>query len=276
MLGRSDILFDEIGYWSEIKLDIIREYATAYSRILSTRKSPSFTHVYIDAFAGCGINLSRQTGEFILGSPLNALQIEPPFKEIYLIDIDGVKTKQLKDFTKDDSRVSVYSGDCNDILLEDIYERVKYEDYKRGLCLLDPYGLHLDWDVIEQAGQSRTIDMFLNFPVMDMNRNALWRNPDKIPFGNERMTAFWGDESWKKAAYKTIPTLFDDIQEKNSNSVIVEAFCERLKNIAGFNFVANPLPMKNSRGAVVYYLFFASQQPIADSIIQCIFDKYRR
>lgn len=28
-------LFDEIGYWSEIKLDIIREYAQAYSTILS-------------------------------------------------------------------------------------------------------------------------------------------------------------------------------------------------------------------------------------------------
>jgi hypothetical protein len=24
---------------------------------------------------------------------------------------------------------------------------IKYGDYKRALCLLDPYGLHLDWDV---------------------------------------------------------------------------------------------------------------------------------
>ena len=29
---------DEVGYWSEIKLDIVRECAQAYSRILSTQQ----------------------------------------------------------------------------------------------------------------------------------------------------------------------------------------------------------------------------------------------
>ena len=31
----SDMRHDEIGYWPEIKLDIVREYAQAYSAILS-------------------------------------------------------------------------------------------------------------------------------------------------------------------------------------------------------------------------------------------------
>ena len=44
--------YDEIGYWSEIKLDIIKDYAAAYSRILSSQKKPNFYHIYIDAFAG--------------------------------------------------------------------------------------------------------------------------------------------------------------------------------------------------------------------------------
>ncbi|HUB66873.1 MAG TPA: hypothetical protein VL981_05250 [Candidatus Methylacidiphilales bacterium] len=30
--------FDEIGYWSEIKFDIIRDYAKAYSTILAKQK----------------------------------------------------------------------------------------------------------------------------------------------------------------------------------------------------------------------------------------------
>ncbi len=29
--------------------------------------------------------------------------------------------------------------------------------------------MHLNWEVIYEAGQSRAIDLFLNFPVMDMN-----------------------------------------------------------------------------------------------------------
>ena len=38
---------------------------------------------------------------------------------------------------------------------------------------------------------------------------------------------------------------------------------------------AMPLPMKNKKNAVVYYLFFASQKPVAQKIITAIFDKYR-
>ena len=58
---------------------------------------------------------------------------------------------------------------------------IHYKKYNRALCLLDPYGLHLDWGVMLLAGQSRAIDLFLNFPVMDMNRNAIWRRTAKCP-----------------------------------------------------------------------------------------------
>jgi hypothetical protein len=55
----------------------------------------------------------------------------------------------------------------------------------------------------------------------------------------------------------------------------VEAFRDRLKKAAGFRFVPDPLPMRNSNNAVVYYLFFASQKPVAEKIIHEIFAKYR-
>ncbi len=87
--------YDEVGYWSEIKLDIVREYASAYSRILSAQRRPSLTHIYVDAFAGAGVHVSRQTGDFILGSPLNALQVNPPFKEFHFIDIEGSRLESL-------------------------------------------------------------------------------------------------------------------------------------------------------------------------------------
>jgi three-Cys-motif partner protein len=67
--------FDEIGYWSEIKLEIVRDYASAYSRILNANRLP---HIYVDAFVGAGKHISRGTGEFVPGSPLNALNIQPP------------------------------------------------------------------------------------------------------------------------------------------------------------------------------------------------------
>src|SRR6476660_6876224 len=87
---------DEIGPWSEVKLDIIKRYAVEYSKILSNQSEPRLFHVYIDAFAGTGYHLSETTGEMVSGSPLNALQVRPPFGEYHLIDLDGDKAVGLR------------------------------------------------------------------------------------------------------------------------------------------------------------------------------------
>lgn len=267
--------FDEIHYWSEIKLDIVREYASAYSRILAAQDKPRFHHVYIDAFSGSGKHYSRSSGSFVLGSPLNALEVDPPFREYHFIDLDSIKTSELREHTKGRSNVHVHEGDCNVILLSQVFPAVRYEDYRRGLCLLDPYGLHLNWDVIKIAGQMRSIEIFLNFPVADMNRNVLWRNPERVADVQvARMDAFWGDDSWRQVAYDTSRNLFG-LPWKTDNDTIAQAFRERLHKEAGFKYVPDPIPMRNSKNAIVYYLFFASQQPVATKIVKDIFDKYR-
>lgn len=269
--------FDEVGYWSEIKLDIVKEYAAAYSKILTAQTKPKLEHAYIDAFAGAGIVFSKGKKEFVPGSPLNALLIQPPFKDYYLIDIDKQKLGVLNDIVGNKPDVHVYSGDCNSILIDDVFPKVLFEDYRRGLCLLDPYGLHLVWEVIAMAGKMRSIDMFLNFPVADMNRNVLWRNPEGVDSADvDRMNRYWGDESWKTTAYATERNLFGDLEvEKEQNKKIAAGFRERLRKVAEFQHVPEPLPMRNSKGAIVYYLFFASQKPTALNIIEDIFTKYR-
>jgi three-Cys-motif partner protein len=267
-----DVDFDEIGYWSEIKLDIVRKYAQAYSTILSTRP---FEHVYIDAFAGAGVHVARSTGQFVRGSPLNALLIEPPFQEFFLIDMDAGKAEHLARLVGDRSDVFIYEGDCNEILLEKVFPKVRYEDYRRGLCLLDPYGLHLNWEIIQTAGQMQSIEIFLNFPVADMNRNVLWHDPSRVSAEQaQRLTTFWGDDSWKQAGYSGADDLFGH-EEKQPNEVIAAAFQRRLKEIANFKYVPEPMPMRNSRGAIVYYLFFASPNQIANHIVTDIFQSYR-
>ena len=92
---------DEIGNWTEVKLDIVRSYASAYSKILSAQARPRLHHVYIDAFAGAGVHLSKTRGEVIPGSPLNALAVEPPFRECHLIDFDGEKAQNLRELIGD-------------------------------------------------------------------------------------------------------------------------------------------------------------------------------
>lgn len=277
-MRKQALKFDRIGYWSEVKLDIVREYAAAYSTIMAAQRAPQLHHVYVDAFAGGGYSISRTTGGFVLGSPLNALNVKPPFREHHFIDLDRAKADSLRELTEHRPDVTVYEGDCNAILLETILPRCRWADYRRALWLLDPYGLHLHWPVLHAAGQARSIELFLNFPVMDMNRNVLWSDQSRVGRSDrDRMSAFWGDDSWRQAAYTSNKTLFgDEEEEKAENIAVAHAFCDHLKRDGGFEYVAEPLPMRNSARAVVYYLVFASQKPVAKKIVRDIFDKYRR
>lgn len=271
--------FDQIGYWSEVKLDILKEYAVAYSKILGAQKNPTLYHVYIDAFAGAGLHVSKASGKFVPGSPLNALLVKPPFREYYFIDLDKQKVAALEALAKERQDVRIYHGDCNRVLLDKVLPQARWEDYRRALCILDPYGLHLDWKVVAEAGRMRSVEIFLNFPVADMNRNVLWRDRKGVSVEQmRRMNTFWGDESWKQIAYAPSPQgeLFGlPAEEKVSNEAVAEAFRGRLKDVAGFSDVPKPIAMRNSQNAVVYYLFFASNKPVAADIVRDIFAKYR-
>jgi three-Cys-motif partner protein len=268
---------DEIGPWSEVKLDILKRYAVEYSKILSSQRSPSFFHVYIDAFAGTGYHLSETTGEMVLGSPLNALLVRPHFREYHFVDLDGDKIDGLGKIIGNRADVFLHKGDCNQVLLREVFPRVLREDFKRGLCLLDPYGLTLDWRTIHKAGTLESLDVFINFPIYDININVLHHDPATVlPLHVERMNAYWGDESWRAVAYeKSDPDLFGNTDlEKVSNEKVASAFRDRLRTVAGFKKVPQPLAMRNSRGSTVYYLFFASQKGTAENIVKYIFDKF--
>jgi three-Cys-motif partner protein len=270
------IRLDEVGDWSELKLEILRKYAKAYTTVLS-RNRQRLHPIYIDGFAGAGEHRSKRTKELIPGSPLNALNIEPPFEEFHLVDLKQDRVGNLERIAADRKNVHIYSGDSNKVLISQVFPRVRYEDFKRALCVLDPYGLHLDWNVIKSASEAKTIEIFLNFPVMDMNMNVLLWRPDVVSDENvARMNAFWGDDSWRTAAYRKKETLFGPEDEKQPNEAIAAAFRHRLVEVAGFEYVPEPAPMRNSRGAVVYYLFFAAHQKTADKILSQILAKYRQ
>lgn len=269
-------LHDVVGFWSEIKLEIIQKYLPAYTTIVSHQRT-QFRTVYVDAFAGSGTHISKETHEFIKGSPALALETQPAFDEYHLIDLDQRKVASLERLAAQRADVTIYRGDCNELLLKSIFPRCKYEDFARAVCLLDPYGLQLDWKVIEAAGKLGSMEIFLNFPVMDINRNAIARDPEKDRPSQAELTRFWGDESWREAAYDRNPGLFgDDLFTKSSNDAFAKAFQRRLKEVAGFGFVPDPIPMRNSQHAIVYYLFFASPNATGGKIVKEIMDRYRK
>jgi three-Cys-motif partner protein len=183
------------------------------------------------ATRGRVVHVSRRTRTQVEGSPARALKVSPPFDGFYFIDLNTSRTAHLQTLCKGRSDVVILTGDANIKLTEDVLPKIHFRKFNRALCLLDPYGLHLNWETMYLAGRSQAVDMFLNFPVMDMNRNAIWKNPAGIPQdGIARMTRFWGDDSWKAVAYAesaqgnffSPPDLV-----KQDNDAIVAAFREK-------------------------------------------------
>jgi three-Cys-motif partner protein len=267
--------FDEVGYWSQIKLDIVKKYATAFSKITVALKNPSFEPVYIDAISSAGVHMSRGARTFIPGSPVNILLITPGFYRYYLIDVRAEKTSALRQMVADNPKVSIIPGNCNDALTTKVFPHVQWNQYRRGLCILDPYGLHLDWKTIEAAGKVKTLDVFLSLPVADVNGNAIWRSPAGMNRADlEQLTRYWGDDSWGGEKSES-PKDSTGRSAKAELDTIATAFRARLQGAAGFKHVPEPIPMRNSKGNVNYYLFFASQKPLAEEIVTEIFDTYK-
>jgi three-Cys-motif partner protein len=168
--------FDEVGAWSLLKLEILEQYGAAYTKAFGDR-GRRLKKFYIDGFSGAGVHIVKRTREQIEGSPARALKIWPAFDGFYFIDLNADKTAYLQTLCAGRTDVQIHTGDAN-AYLKALLPTIQYSRYNRALCLLDPYGLHLDWEVIQLAGQSKAVDLLLNFPVMDMNRNAIWRAPD--------------------------------------------------------------------------------------------------
>jgi three-Cys-motif partner protein len=96
-------------------------------------------------------------------------------------------------------------------------------------------------------------------------------NPSKAKV--EQMTRFWGDESWRDVAFRQEPTLFGSSEDvKVANWDLVQAFRDRLRTVAKFRYVPDPIPMRNTQRAAVYYLFFAGNNETGEKIVRNVFD----
>ena len=113
---------------------------------------------------------------------------------------------------------------------------------------------------------------------MDANRNILFEDLSMTKQEDiVRMNEFWGDEHWQELLYKRQKNLFGEIHQiriDNFKKLALE-FAERLKKVAGFKYVPEPILMRNTKNGPLYYLYFASQKDVANKIVKDIFDKYR-
>jgi len=270
------------GHWTDTKLELVRKYLQAYTRIFDKNPKARKLHtIYLDAFAGTGYRTTQaqsndsflfDLGEgenqtFLKGSARIALEVEPPFKEYIFIERDALYVRELEnlrsEFLSRRPCIRVENQEANSFLREWV-QRIDWR-MTRAVVFLDPYGMQVDWQVIQALGKTKAIDIWLLLPVgMAINRLLTKAGPPPEKWA-EALTRIFGTEEWKSAFYsrKKQQTLFgeEEVHSKDTNfDAIGKFFLSRLQT--AFVAVApHPFVLRNSRNNPLYWLCFASGNP---------------
>jgi three-Cys-motif partner protein len=173
--------------------------------------------------------------------------------------------------------ITIYHGDCNKILREQILPQLQYSSKKRAIAFVDPFGMQFEWGTMEDLAQTKTVEVILNFPVMAINRGVLRRHPEMISKSSrERLDRFWGTRDWMVDLYMEEQTLFgiQTVKKPHSGKEFGYVFKKRLEEI--FRHCSSPILMTNSRNAPLYCMLFAGHNVTGKKIAEDIFIRYQK
>ncbi|MBN2139425.1 MAG: three-Cys-motif partner protein TcmP [Desulfovibrionaceae bacterium] len=273
---------ENIGSWSQEKHKLLGKYLKAYCNILNSQKRKRLfcEYWYIDAFAGSVTARRKDTKAFVDGSPIIALKTEPAFDRYVFIDINNSRIKKRisrlhDDFPEKSDRIHIHRGNCNDILLDitpSFHKRYK----RRGIVFLDPYAPNVRWKTVEALAKVGTLDVFINYPLMGLNRLLPKRTPPSIR-NRQIVSDVLGCENWYEEAYgqDSWLRLMGDkrriIRQVESIPWLTNFYVERLKYV--FPHVSDVRIMYNSKNTPLYALILASHKQVATKIMNDIFKR---
>jgi three-Cys-motif partner protein len=272
------------GGWTEEKLKRVRKYLAAYTKIFAKNpRAQKLTPIYVDAFAGTGYRTQPERQDdrttlfaeltepeavgFLKGSAQIALEVEPPFRQYIFVEQDATHAAELEElknqFPQKASKIQIVQQDAN-AYLKDWCRKTDWQKC-RAVVFLDPYGMQVDWGLIEALAKTQAVDLWILFPLGVAVNRLLTRSDEPPEQWANALTRIFGTNDWRDAFYsrQTEETLFgtEEITSKEADfNLIGRFFVERLKTV--FAAVAeNPLPLRNSRNVPLYLLCFAAGNP---------------
>ena len=230
----------DVGSWTKNKLKILSDYLPVYLKA-TTR---AMERIYIDGFAGPGLNRVRGTGKIVDGSPLIALDAKAEngttFTRLFFIERDEASALELENTVAQrdtQRRCTVIPGDVN-VELPRLIERLP----KRSptFVFLDPEGIDPQWTTLQKITGWKT-ELLINFPF----GMAINRNPD-----SGKVNAYYGTREWRPLWESTSPGRIRRLLDLYKN---------RLQEL-GWRYTTDADPVvTGTRGQRLYYLIFVSK-----------------
>lgn len=261
---------------TDLKLDIVANYLSAYTTALSKQR---FNLWYIDAFAGTGertVRLSAEDASLLetskadriesrRGSARIAIDTKPEFDRLIFIEtkrrhLDALNLLRAEYPHRD---ISVVHGDAN----EKIQRAARWSGWRstRAVMFLDPYGMNVDWKTLEAVKETAAIDVWYLVSLSGLYRQATLKGSaldEKKRAAIIRMlgTADWETEWYKE--YSQVSLFSESERERHRIADLgrIEAYVtKRLESL--FPLVLPPRRLMNDRNAPMFSLYFLMANP---------------
>ncbi|MDH2901388.1 MAG: three-Cys-motif partner protein TcmP [archaeon] len=158
------------GYWTGLKLILLKYYLKPYLDILAQRKRVA----YIDLFAGPGLTRIGDSKVPVPGSPLIPLTLKESnwqFSSFIFSELDIKYYNALKErisLINPSVKPQVFQEDANN-MVERLPILLKGIDH--ALVFLDPEGMEMRWESLAKLCKSIDCDLIINFPSSGVVRN---------------------------------------------------------------------------------------------------------
>ena len=256
--------------------------------------------LYFDGFAGSGTRMTNQGTdselmmELFREQEISLEQIsvyqsaaervvnikQRGFDYYYFVDLDKSANDELKEklhpYSNQGKNLTFRNTDANSITKR-MGECLIANEKIKGLVLLDPFGMNLDWETIA-ALKGASVDLWILVPSGVIINRLLERDGSLKHI--EKLKQYFGlTKSEIESRFytkKTDKTLFGEIEKmekvKEPIKRIAELYVERLKTL--FPYVTeNHLVMTNTKGVPIFHFVFASNNKNAMKIAQQIISK---
>ena len=271
------------GFWTEAKLDILRDYLPAFLAA-SSRKAP--VAVYLDAFAGEGKGRSRLTLEEFDGSATIAAGAVATggsgysFHHLRFFELSPSRASAIESSFRvqyPGRDIRVVPGDCNATLPAELAAMPPAMRKAPTFAFLDPFGTELHWRTVRALAMHKQpakfkVELWMLFSAAGLMRIA-GTTPQAAAVGAEDiLSAIFGGQGW---APIVDARRRDAITGTDAREAFVNLMRWQLEKELGYS-ATHALEVKNAHGTSVYHMIFATDHPAGDRIIRDLYRKAAR
>jgi len=253
-------------HWTIIKLLFLKMYVRdVYTPIIGKR----YFMVFIDLFAGTGLNCYENTQFCVPGSTLVAwFYATYSFDRIYAVGYDKSESRwepppyvwlerRVKRFIPQ-KRCHILKGDANkrvDDIVNSLINMKKHGGDRRGihyLAFIDPTSHEVHWTTIEKLVNLEKEGIYGDFIILFQSRllareiGKVQSNPQKYNNLANELDKFFGTDSWRSI-------------KKPIEKSIFELYLERLKKIKSRALIET-IEVELMREDIHYYLIYITRK----------------